>query len=127
LSIITSSPGRSVDRAVDEPGRVDAIVTQGGDKGHGLPAAMGNLGHQPFALRRPTPKRRRRFLSAVMRDPSAASGKPKPLVLDPVVVYQDIAGISVLPLLARLTASHFDVSPTILCYPGAFVVCGLLD
>ena len=30
----------AVDRSVDEPGRIDAIVAQCGQEGHGLPMAM---------------------------------------------------------------------------------------
>ena len=42
--------------AVDRPeqaGRLDAITTQGRQESRGLPVAMGNLVHEPFALRRP--------------------------------------------------------------------------
>jgi hypothetical protein len=51
------SEALAVDRTVDEPGRIDAIVTQRGDEGRGLLVAMRNLDHEPFALRRPSPKR----------------------------------------------------------------------
>jgi len=46
-----------VDRAVDEPWRFDAIVTKGGQEGHRLPMPVGNLRHEPFADRRPSPER----------------------------------------------------------------------
>ena len=34
----------AIDRAIDEPWRLDAIVAQGGDEGHGLPAPVRHLG-----------------------------------------------------------------------------------
>ena len=39
----------AIDRAVDEPGGFDAVVAQGGQEGHGLPAAVRNLGFEPRA------------------------------------------------------------------------------
>jgi hypothetical protein len=67
-----------------------------------------------------------RFLSAVMRDPSPASGKPEPFVFD-LIVYKDVAWLGVLPLLARLAATHLDVGSEMFGHPSAFVVCGFLD
>ena len=34
----------AVDRAVDHPGRIDAVMAQGGDEGQGLPVAVGRIG-----------------------------------------------------------------------------------
>jgi hypothetical protein len=48
----------AVDRPVDEPGRVDAIVAQRCEESHGLPAAVRDLGVEPLAARRPAPERR---------------------------------------------------------------------
>lgn len=48
----------AVDRAVDEPWRLDPVMTQGRQEGHGLPAAMRHLGRQALAARRPSPERR---------------------------------------------------------------------
>jgi hypothetical protein len=36
----------AVDRTVDHPGRIDAVVAQGGDEGQGLPVAVGRIGPQ---------------------------------------------------------------------------------
>ena len=46
--------GLAIDWAVDDAGRVDAIVAQRGQKGQRPPAALGNLGDQPFAAQRPS-------------------------------------------------------------------------
>ena len=48
----------TVDRAVEEPGGVNAIMTECGKKGHGLPVTVGNLGPEPAAPRCPSPERR---------------------------------------------------------------------
>ena len=45
--------GLAVDRPVEQTGRVDAVAPQGGDKGHGLPAAERRLGLQALATRAP--------------------------------------------------------------------------
>jgi hypothetical protein len=41
----------AVDRPLDQPGRLDAIMAQGGQEGHGLPAAVWHLGSEPRASR----------------------------------------------------------------------------
>ncbi len=46
--------GLAIDWAVDDAGRVDAIVAQRGQEGQRPPAALGNLGDQPFAAQRPS-------------------------------------------------------------------------
>jgi hypothetical protein len=48
----------TIDRAVEEPGGGDAIVAQGAQEGHDLPAAMRYLGLDPLTARRPAPQRR---------------------------------------------------------------------
>ena len=47
----------AVDRTVDEPRRLDAIVAKRGDEGHGFPMAVGNFGDEPLAARRPAAQR----------------------------------------------------------------------
>jgi hypothetical protein len=47
----------AIDRAVDEPGCLDTITPQGGQEGHGFPAAMRHLGGQALAARRPASER----------------------------------------------------------------------
>lgn len=48
----------AVDRAVEHARRIDTIPAQSGQKGHGLPVAMRNLGLQPSTPPRPSPERR---------------------------------------------------------------------
>jgi hypothetical protein len=48
----------AIDRAVDEPRRRDPIMAQGGQEGHGLPAAVWCFAEQPLAAGRPSAKRR---------------------------------------------------------------------
>jgi hypothetical protein len=43
----------AVDRPVEQAGRVDPVVTQRGDEGHGLPAAEGRLALHPRATGTP--------------------------------------------------------------------------
>ena len=43
------SKARAVDRAVDQPGRFDAVMAERGERGGGLPAALRHLGGEPFA------------------------------------------------------------------------------
>src|SRR5579885_2459291 len=48
----------AVDRAVEQPRRLEAIATEGGEKGHGLPASLGHLRAQPLAAWTPASQRR---------------------------------------------------------------------
>ena len=43
-----------IDRAVENPGRVDAVVAQGGEEGHGIPVPERGLGLHPVATSAPT-------------------------------------------------------------------------
>ena len=43
----------AIDRALEQPWRLDAIVTQRRQESHGLPAAVWNLANEPLATRRP--------------------------------------------------------------------------
>lgn len=45
--------GLAIDGAVKHPRRLNAVVAQRGDKGHGFPAAIGNRCPQPLAARPP--------------------------------------------------------------------------
>jgi hypothetical protein len=47
----------AIDRAVDQPGGVDAIAAQGGQESHGFPMAVRDFGSQPHPPWRPAPKR----------------------------------------------------------------------
>ena len=70
----------AVDRPVDEPWSCDAIVTQCGQEGHGLPVAMRHLGFEPLAARRPAPQRRHVGLRPGLVDEHQAAG------VDPVLI-----------------------------------------
>jgi len=48
----------TIDRPLDEPWRIDPIMAQGRQEGHGLPAAVGNLGVKSAPARRPSPQGR---------------------------------------------------------------------
>src|ERR1700688_4494554 len=72
LSITTISPGfkvgtrtfdveaelLAVDRAIEQPWSVDAIVAQRRQERHGLPASVRDFGSEPHAPRPPSPERR---------------------------------------------------------------------
>lgn len=47
-----------VDRSVDDAGRIDPVMPQGGDKGKGLPMTIGNRGGETLPSGRPTAQRR---------------------------------------------------------------------
>ena len=46
----------AVDRAVEQAGRVDAVVAQGGEERRGLPLALRDLVDEALSLRRPAAK-----------------------------------------------------------------------
>jgi hypothetical protein len=46
----------TVDRAIENPWRLDPIVAQCGQEGCGLPVSVRDLGYEPAAARRPAPQ-----------------------------------------------------------------------
>src|ERR1700721_657124 len=48
----------AIDRAVEQPWRLAAVVAQGGQKRHGIPVAEGRLAQEPHSAWRPAPQRR---------------------------------------------------------------------
>ncbi|KYK45209.1 hypothetical protein A1D31_35645 [Bradyrhizobium liaoningense] len=46
----------AVDRPLDEPWRIDPVMAQSRQEGHGLPPAVGNLRVKSVAARRPSPQ-----------------------------------------------------------------------
>ena len=48
----------AIDRTVEDPWGIDAVMAQCRHEGHRLPMAVRNLGFEPLAPRRPTPERR---------------------------------------------------------------------
>ena len=74
----------AVDRTVDQPGRLDAVVTKRGDKGHGLPMAVRNFRHQTFAFRRPAAQRLHVGLRPCLVDKHQTLGVDPALALRPL-------------------------------------------
>lgn len=74
----------AIDWPVDEPWRLEAIVAECSQKGHGLPAAVGDLGLEPLATRRPTPERRHVGLGPGLIDKDKAARGDPPLVPRPL-------------------------------------------
>ena len=74
----------AVDRAVEEPGGLDAVTAQRGEEGHGLPVAMRHRGLQPLAARRPAAQRRHVGLGPGLVDEHQAGGIDPALVLHPL-------------------------------------------
>ena len=70
----------AVDRAVDQPGRLDAVMAQGGQEGHGLPVAVRHFRREALPERRPAPERRHVGLGPGLVDEHQALG------VDPVPV-----------------------------------------
>src|SRR5687768_17364368 len=75
----------AIDRSVDEPRRGEPIVTQSGQEGHGLPAAVWRLAWQALSARRPSAKRRHIGLGPGFVDEDQAGGIDAVLVGDPLL------------------------------------------
>jgi len=74
----------AVDRTVDEPRRLDAVVTERGDEGHGFPMAVGNFGDEPLAARRPAAQRLHVGLRPGLVDEHQTLGVDPALALRPL-------------------------------------------
>src|ERR1700749_274189 len=79
-----SSKAFAVDRTIDQPRRLDAVVTKRGDEGHGLPMAVRNFRHQSFPFRRPTAQRLHVGLRPRLVDEHQALGVDAVLALRPL-------------------------------------------
>lgn len=66
--------GLAIDRALDEPRRLDAIMAKGGQEGHGRPATMRHLGRQALTVRAPAAQRRHIGLGPGLVDEDEAGG-----------------------------------------------------
>ena len=64
----------AVDRASEETGRIDAVMTQGGQEGECTPAAMRCLADQPVAARPPAAQRGHVGLGPGLVDEDQAPG-----------------------------------------------------
>ncbi len=74
----------AVDRAVEQPRGVDAIMAQRGQERHGLPSAPRHLGLEPVAPRRPSPERRHVGLGPRLVDEDQALRIDALAILDPL-------------------------------------------
>jgi hypothetical protein len=79
------SKALAVDRAVEDPWGVDAIMAQRRHKGHCLPVAVRNLGFEPLAARRPTPQRRHIGVGPGLIDEDQALGRDPGLIFFPLL------------------------------------------
>ncbi|MGY4473638.1 hypothetical protein ACVILL_001052 [Bradyrhizobium sp. USDA 3364] len=70
----------TIDRPLDEPWRINPVVAQGRQEGHGLPAAVRNLGRKSVPAQGPSPKR-----SHVGPGPGLAD-KDQPLSFDATLI-----------------------------------------
>src|SRR5687768_6143318 len=74
----------AIDRSIDEPRCGELIVTQSGQEGHGLPAAVGRLAWQALSARRPSAQRRHVGLGPGFVDEDQTAGIDAPLVGHPL-------------------------------------------
>ena len=74
----------AIDRAVEDPWGVDAVMAKGGQECHGFPVAMWNLGPKPCSARRPSSKRRHVGLGPCLIDEDQALGRDLGLVFFPL-------------------------------------------
>ena len=72
----------AIDRPLDEPWRHHAIVSQSGDEGEGLPAALRDFGQQTLAARCPAAQRGHIGLGPGLIDEDQA-GRIDPLLIGP--------------------------------------------
>ncbi len=75
---------RAVDRAVEKPWGVDAVVAQGGKEGHRLPMAVRDAGREPRSPRRSSPQRRHVGLGPCFIDEDQAGRIDPALILGPL-------------------------------------------
>ena len=74
----------AVDRPLEEPWCVDAVMARGGQEGHGLPAATWHLGFDPLAARRPASEWRHIRLGPGLVDEHQAGGVDPISIFDPL-------------------------------------------
>ena len=79
-----SPEARAVDRAVEDPWSVDAVVAQRRYEGQGFPLTVRNLGFEPLAARCPTPQRRHVGLRPGLIQKHQAPGIDAALILGPL-------------------------------------------
>ena len=72
-----------VDRSVDDTGRIDPVMPQGGDKGQGLPMAIGNRGGETLPSGSPTAQRRHIGLDPGLVKKDQTAGRDTRLMIFP--------------------------------------------
>jgi hypothetical protein len=72
--------GLAIDRALDKPRRLDAIMPKGSEEGHGGPASMWHLRREALTARAPATQRRHIGLGPGLVDEDEAGG------IDPILV-----------------------------------------
>jgi len=77
------SKALAVDRPVEQPWRLDTVVTQGSHEGHGLPVTMRHLGFDALPARCPVPERRHVRLGPGLVEEHQTRGINQPAILDP--------------------------------------------
>ena len=92
----------AVDRTIDDPRRIDPVVTQGGKEGHRLPMAIRGLGLEPFSAQTPAAQWRH-----VRLDPSLIDEDEPPRIDLPLI------GFPARPLAG-------DVRPVLLAWQNGF-------
>jgi len=75
----------AIDRSLEQPRRLDPIVTQGGEEGHGRPAAMRHLGRQALTKWAPAAQRSHVGLGPGLVDEDKAGRIDAPLVGHPLL------------------------------------------
>ena len=74
----------AIDGSVDEPWCAEPIVTQSGQEGHGLPAAVWRFAWQPLSAGRPSAQRRHVGLGPGFVDEDQARRVDAPLIGHPL-------------------------------------------
>ena|ERR1700675_2711513 len=80
-----SSEAFAVDRAVEEPWGIDAIMAQRCQERHGFPVPLWNLGLEPLAAGCPSPKRRHIGLRPCLIDEDQTLGLDPALIFSPLL------------------------------------------
>ena len=75
----------AIDRPVDQPWRLDTVMAQGGEEGHGRPVAVRDLGRQALPARPPAPQRSHVGLGPGLVDEDQASRIDAALIGPPLL------------------------------------------
>ena len=73
-----------IHRSIEQPGRFEPVVAQGGHEGHRVPASVRSLALQPFPTWCPSAQRRHVSLGPGLVDEDQAGGINPPLIASPL-------------------------------------------